>query len=63
MPFKVWQHPQGQMTVEEYVRRLAEMDKKNIDELKRAALEKHASAAAATSGGAGKTKKSSSRKK
>ena len=51
------------MTVEEYVRRLAEMDKKNIDELKRAALEKHAAAAAATSGGTGKNKKSSSRKK
>ena len=40
MPFKIWQHPQGEMTVKEYVRRLAEMDKKNIDALKRAALEK-----------------------
>ncbi|HEU5450542.1 MAG TPA: hypothetical protein VFU76_01075 [Terriglobales bacterium] len=40
MPFKIWQHPQGEMTVKEYVRRLAEMDKKNIDELKRAALDK-----------------------
>ena len=63
MPFKIWQHPQGQMTVTEYVRRLADLDKKNIDELKRAALDKHTAAAAATSGRTGKTKKSSSRKK
>ena len=42
MPFKIWQHPKGELTVNEYVRRLAEMDKKNIDELKRAALEKAA---------------------
>ena len=31
------------MTVNEYVRRLAELDKKNIDALKQAALEKAAS--------------------
>lgn len=47
MPFKIWQHPKGEMTVSEYVRRLAEMDKKNIDELKRKALEKDAAAPAA----------------
>ena len=40
MPFKIWNHPQGEMTVNEYVRRLAEQDKKNIDALKKAALEK-----------------------
>lgn len=42
MPFKIWQHPQGEMTVKEYVRRLAEMDKKNLDALKQAAQEKAA---------------------
>jgi hypothetical protein len=51
MPFKIWQHPQGEMTVNEYVRRLAEKDKKNIDELKRAALEKAATEPEAPSKG------------
>ena len=39
MPFKIWNHPRGEMTVNEYVRRLAEQDKKNIDALKKAAME------------------------
>lgn len=39
------------MTVNEYVRRLAEKDKKNIDELKRAALEKAATEPEAPSKG------------
>ena len=42
MPFKIWNHPRGEMTVNEYVRRLAELDKKNIDALKKAAMEQDA---------------------
>lgn len=41
MPFKIWQHPQGEMTVNEYVRRLAEQDRLNIQQLKKSALEGH----------------------
>lgn len=61
MPFKIWQHPQGEMTVNEYIRRLADQDKRDIDALKKAALEEHANAAVPSNGRRALPKKQTSR--